>query len=167
YLGEERMQRSFHTYERQVGRWLEDNAPADAAIVHFSEQLLGSAIGSSSARLVLSLVLQRIDDTPADMDWLLDQASEALQYNQDLLQTALGQMDQGIAVFDAEGRLTIWNRRFRQLLDLPEHVGQVGFPLADIVDILAERGDIAETERTVTVERTMAFDQPFSLVLSG
>src|SRR5690606_41099148 len=74
YLGEERMQRSFHTYERQVGRWLEDNAPADAAIVHFSEQLHGSAIGSSSARLVLSLVLQRIDDTPTDTDWLLDQA---------------------------------------------------------------------------------------------
>ena len=167
YLGDERMQRSFHTYERQMGRWLEDSAPADAALVHFSEQLLGSAIGSSSARLVLSLVLQRIDDTPADMDWLLDQASEALQYNQVLLQTALGQMDQGIAVFDAAGNLTIWNRRFRQLLDLPEYVGQVGFPLADFVDILVERGDIAEAEREATVQRIMTFDQPFALVLAG
>lgn len=165
YLGEERMQRSFHTYERQVGRWLEDNAPADAAIVHFSEQLLGSAIGSSSARLVLSLVLQRIDDTPTDTDWLLDQASEALQYNQDMLQTALGQMDQGIAVFDSAGNLTVWNRRFRQLLDLPEYVGQVGFPLADIVDILVERGDIAETDREAAITRTMTFDEPFALVL--
>ncbi|GMB82711.1 PAS domain-containing hybrid sensor histidine kinase/response regulator [Shinella zoogloeoides] len=167
YLGEERMQRSFHTYERQVGRWLEDNAPADAAIVHFSEQLLGSAIGSSSARLVLSLVLQRIDDTPTDTDWLLDQASEALQYNQDMLQTALGQMDQGIAVFDSAGNLTVWNRRFRQLLDLPEYVGQVGFPLADIVEILVERGDIAEADREAAIVRTMTFDEPFALVLSG
>lgn len=167
YLGEERMQRSFHTYERQVGRWLEDNAPADAAIVHFSEQLLGSAIGSSSARLVLSLVLQRIDDTPTDTDWLLDQASEALQYNQDMLQTALGQMDQGIAVFDSAGNLTVWNRRFRQLLDLPEYVGQVGFPLADIVEILVERGDIAEADREAAVTRTMTYDEPFALVLAG
>lgn len=167
YLGEERMQRSFHTYERQVGRWLEDDVPADAAIVHFSEQLLGSAIGSSSARLVLSLVLQRIDDTPTDTDWLLDQASEALQYNQDMLQTALGQMDQGIAVFDSEGTLTVWNRRFRQLLDLPEHVGQVGFPLADIVDILIQRGDIREEDRQAALVRTMTFDEPFALVLSG
>ena len=167
YLGEERMQRSFHTYERQVGRWLEDDVPADAAIVHFSEQLLGSAIGSSSARLVLSLVLQRIDDTPTDTDWLLDQASEALQYNQDMLQTALGQMDQGIAVFDSEGTLTVWNRRFRQLLDLPEHVGQVGFPLADIVDILIQRGDIREEDRQAALVRTMTFDEPFALVLSS
>ena len=167
YLGEERMQRSFHTYERQVGRWLEDNSPADAAIVHFSEQLLGSAIGSSSARLVLSLVLQRIDDTPTDTDWLLDQASEALQYNQDMLQTALGQMDQGIAVFDSAGNLTVWNRRFRQLLDLPEYVGQVGFPLSDIVDILVERGDIAQDDREAAVTRTMTYDEPFALVLAG
>jgi Na+/proline symporter/signal transduction histidine kinase/CheY-like chemotaxis protein len=167
YLGEERMQRSFHTYERQSGRWLEDNAPADVALVHFSEQLLGSAIGSSSARLVLSLVLQRIDDTPADTDWLLDQASEALQYNQDMLQTALSQMDQGIAVFDSAGNLTVWNRRFRQLLDLPEEAGQVGFPLSDIVAILVERGEITEADRMAVVNRTMTFDQPFPLVLSG
>ena len=100
YLGDERMRRSFQTYERQSGRWLEDHQPADMALVHFSEQLLGSAIGSSSARLVLSLVLQRMDDTSSDTAWLLDQASEALQYNQDMLQTALSQMDQGIAVLE-------------------------------------------------------------------
>ncbi len=92
----------------------------DMALIHFSEQLLGSAIGSSSARLVLSLILQKIEDASSDTAWLLDQASEALQYNQDMLQTALSQMDQGIAVFDSSNRLTIWNRRFRQLLDLPE-----------------------------------------------
>lgn len=63
------------------------------ALIHFSEQLLGSAIGSSSARLVLSIILQKAEDTSADTARLLDQASEALQYNQDMLQTALAQMD--------------------------------------------------------------------------
>ena len=94
------MQRSFNTYERTAGRRLEDDQPADMALIHFSEQLLGSAIGSSSARLVLSLILQKMEDASSDTAWLLDQASEALQYNQDMLQTALSQMDQGIAVFD-------------------------------------------------------------------
>ncbi|MCF3643169.1 hybrid sensor histidine kinase/response regulator [Rhizobium sp. TRM95111] len=167
YLGEERMQRSFHTYERQSGRWLDDNAPADMALVHFSEQLLGSAIGSSSARLVLSLALRRIDDMPADTNWLLDQASEALLYNQDMLQTALGQMDQGIAVFDSAANLTVWNRRFRQLLDLPEQVGQVGYPLRDIVGMLAQRGNSAPSETQALLDRIMTFDVPFPLVLSG
>jgi Na+/proline symporter/signal transduction histidine kinase len=167
YLGEERMQRSFQTYERQSGRWLEDNQPADMALVHFSEQLLGSAIGSSSARLVLSLVLQRMDDTSSDTAWLLDQASEALQYNQDMLQTALSQMDQGIAVFDSSNNLIIWNRRFRQLLDLPESAGQVGFPLAEIVSMLSKRGDIRKEHEKALIANFLTLDKPFLLELSG
>lgn len=167
YMGTERMQRSFHTYERQSGRWLDDNAAADMAVVHFSEQLLGSAIGSSSARLVLSLVLQRVDDTSSDTAWLLDQASEALQYNQDMLQTALSQMDQGIAVFDNANNLIIWNRRFRQLLDLPEATGQVGFPLADIVAILAKRGDIRKEDEKGLIANFLTLDKPFLLELAN
>lgn len=167
YLGEERTQRSFHTYERQSGRWLDDVAPADMALVHFSEQLLGSAIGSSSARLVLSLVLQRMDDASSDTAWLLDQASEALQYNQDMLQTALSQMDQGIAVFDSSNNLITWNRRFRQLLDLPESAGQVGFPLAEIIGVLIKRGDLAPGTETQTVQNFLTLEKPFLLELDG
>ncbi|MDW9461714.1 response regulator [Sinorhizobium meliloti] len=167
YMGEERMQRSFHTYEQQSGRWLDDNASADMALVHFSEQLLGSAIGSSSARLVLSLVLQRMDDTSSDTAWLLDQASEALQYNQDMLHTALSQMDQGIAVFDNANNLIIWNRRFRELMDLPEAAGQVGFPLADIVAILARRGDVRKDEEKALIANFLTLDKPFLLELAG
>ncbi|QND15663.1 hybrid sensor histidine kinase/response regulator [Rhizobium leguminosarum bv. trifolii] len=167
YLGEERMQRSLTTYEQSSGRKLEDEQPADMALIHFSEQLLGSAIGSSSARLVLSLILQKIEDASSDTAWLLDQASEALQYNQDMLQTALSQMDQGIAVFDSSNRLTIWNRRFRQLLDLPESAGQVGFPLSEIVTTLSQRGDIAPGDLSQTVRHFLTLDKPFSLVLGG
>ncbi|TCR91057.1 PAS domain-containing hybrid sensor histidine kinase/response regulator [Rhizobium sp. BK376] len=167
YLGEERMQRSFNTYERTAGRRLEDDQPADMALIHFSEQLLGSAIGSSSARLVLSLILQKTEDASADTAWLLDQASEALQYNQDMLQTALSQMEQGIAVFDSHHRLTIWNRRFRQLLDLPENVGQVGYPLADIVAILSDRGDIAAADQSQVVRHFLTLGKPFPLVLAS
>ncbi|RWX76933.1 response regulator [Neorhizobium lilium] len=167
YLGEERMQRSFSNYEKKAGRRFSDEQPADMAMVHFAEQLLGSAIGSSSARLVLSLILQRAEDASADTAWLLDQASEALQYNQDVLQNALSQMDQGIAVFDSAGRLTIWNRRFRHLLDLPDHVGQVGFPLEDMVAILAERRDIAPDAQGEVVRQFKTFDAPFPLVLKS
>lgn len=167
YLGNERMERSFRSYEQSVGRKLAEDSPADMAFIHFSEQLLGSAIGSSSARLVLSLILQKAEDPSADTVWLLDQASEALQYNQDMMQTALAQMEQGIAVFDASDRLTIWNRRFRSLLDLPEHVGQVGFPLADMMAILATRGDLPGGDVQSLIRSFHQFDSPFQIILSG
>ena len=167
YLGEDRMLRSFASYEQTAGRRLIDDQPADMALVHFSEQLLGSAIGSSSARLVISLFLQRTEDASADTVWLLDQASEALQYNQDMLQTALSQMDQGIAVFDRNERLTIWNRRFRQLLDLPEQTGQVGVPLSDIVALLVERGDIPASDHPDVLTRFKTLGASFPILLQS
>jgi Na+/proline symporter/signal transduction histidine kinase len=165
YLGEERTQRSFASFAEERGRTLSDRDLADAELLNFAEQVLGSAIGSSSARLVLTLSMRRRDRNTAETAMLLDQASEALQYNQGMLQTALSQMDQGIAVFDADKRLTIWNRRFRTLLDLPEQAGQVGFPLSSIVSIIAERGDIAEGEEDDVIDKILTPDTPFMMVL--
>lgn len=167
YLGHERMERSLRRYQQSIGRHLEDDAPADMAFIHFTEQLLGSAIGSASARLVLSLILQKVEDTSADTAWLLDQASEALQYNQDMLQIALSQMDQGIAVFDAAGLLSIWNRRFRDLLDLPDEMGQVGMALSEIVAQLRLRGDLSEQQEQDVLANFHHLDAPFQLVLTG
>lgn len=167
YLGEERMQRSFASYAYSGGKNLDDHRFADTDLLKFAEQLLGSAIGSSSARLVLSLSVRRLDEYPAETALLLDQASEALQYNQGVLQTALSQMDQGIAVFDGENRLAIWNRRFRTLLDLPEAAGQVGYPLSAIISLLAERSDITADGETETMEKILTPDTPFLLMLDG
>ncbi|MGV0878480.1 PAS-domain containing protein [Martelella sp. FLE1502] len=167
YLGAERTARSFATFERTAGRRMADDEQADMALIHFSEQLLGTAIGSSSARLVLSLVLQRAEAASGDAAFLLDQASEALQYNQGLLQTALSQMDEGIAVFDAANRLTVWNKRFRALLDLPEEVGQVGYPLINIIGRLSSRGDLTGDEAKEALRKLRAHETAFPLVLES
>ncbi|MFN4124779.1 NahK/ErcS family hybrid sensor histidine kinase/response regulator [Pannonibacter indicus] len=142
YLGVERSERSFHRYARERGLTLDLNAPADAQVLRYSEQLLASAIGAASARLVLSLLLKRRDATIKGAMKLLDDASEAIQYNRDLLQTALDQVRQGIAVFDRDLRLICWNRQFRDLLGLPPEYGQVGTPLDTLIRFNAERGEL-------------------------
>ncbi len=142
YLGVERSERSFLRYARERGLTLDLNAPADAQVLRYSEQLLASAIGAASARLVLSLLLKRRDATIKGAMKLLDDASEAIQYNRDLLQTALDQVRQGIAVFDRDLRLICWNRQFRDLLGLPPEYGQVGTPLDTIIRFNAERGEL-------------------------
>lgn len=163
YLGAERTNRSFHSYELTLGHLIRNQDPADMGLLRFSEQLLGSAIGSSSARLVLTLLFQRADELPGDAARLLDEASDALQYNRDLLQMALGQLDQGITVFDSSNRLTVWNKRFRALLDLPEQVGQVGTSLESILKILAERGDIPAGSESATLAQFLEMDTPFTI----
>ena len=156
YLGEERSRRSFERFAAESQRALEPKAPADLHMLRFSEQLLASAIGAASARLVLSLLLNRDDPTPADTQRLLDDAEQALHYNRDLLQTVLDQVDQGVAAFDRELRLICWNRLFRQHLDLPAEFGQIGISLQEILRHLAEVGLFGPGDPEALADRRIA-----------
>jgi Na+/proline symporter/signal transduction histidine kinase len=141
YLGTERAERSFAEYETSRGSPLVREAEADIGVLRFTEHLLTSAIGAASARLVLSLLLRRGNVSGQSALRLLDDASEALQYNRDLLQSALDQVRHGLGVFDRDMRLICWNRQYRELLNLPAELGRVGVPLEEILRECATRGD--------------------------
>lgn len=141
YLGLERAQRSFSDYAASRSVSVASYAEADVQTIRFTEHLLASAIGAASARLVLSLLLRRGNVSGQSAIKLLDDASEALQYNRDLLQSALDQVRHGLSVFDKDMRLICWNRQFRELLNLPPEMGRVGVPLDKILRLCAARGD--------------------------
>ena len=47
-------------------------------------------------------------------------------------------------MFDKDMQLICWNRQFRELLNLPPELGQVGVPLDKILRACAERGDFGD-----------------------
>lgn len=140
YLGEQRTDRSFQRHARERGEEIVMNSEADIHALRFAEQLLASAIGAASSRLVMTLMLRRHQTSSREAMKLLDEASSAIQYNRDLLQTALDQVRQGISVYDRDLNLICWNRQFRDLLGLPAEFGQVGTSLHTILRHNAERG---------------------------
>ncbi len=142
YLGPERTKRSLERYCRETGRTAQPRQRIDYSYLQFAEQLLASAVGAASSRLILSLLVNR--DRPSAAHELLSEASEALHYNRDLLQTVLDRMSDGAAAFDADLRLICWNKPFRTLLDLPPEFGQVGTPLTAIFRHLSESGLFAQ-----------------------
>ena len=165
YLGVERTERSFQSFETSGGVKLAGHEPASMGLIRYCEQLLASAVGSASARLILSLLFQRHDKSSKDAFRLLDDATEALQQNRDLLQIALDQMEQGITVLDRDFRLTCWNRQYRALFDLPDEMGQVGVSLDRILRHLAERGDIGHDAIASMLERLTDFGAPWQVEL--
>ena len=152
YLGEERTSRSFADY--MASRGIDPSSPgqADPHAVKFTENLLASAIGAPSSRLVMSLMLRRLNVGRELALRLLDEASEAVQYNRDLLQCALDHVGQGIAVFDKKMQLICWNRQYREILMLPPQYARVGTPLDEIIRFKAKRvhKDPAAVEEFVT-----------------
>jgi Na+/proline symporter/signal transduction histidine kinase/CheY-like chemotaxis protein len=137
YLGEERTERSFADYAANNNIELPPKSEADIHLIRFSENLLASAIGTASSRLVMSLAIRRRNVGMKSALKLLDDASEAIQYNRDLLQSALDQVGQGIAVFDRDMRLICWNREFGEILSLPPGLRQVGVVLDQIIRHMA------------------------------
>ena len=139
YLGEERTSRSFCEYMSSRGLDPASPGQADPHAIKFTENLLASAIGAPSSRLVMSLMLRRLNVGRESALKLLDEASEAVQYNRYLLQSALDHVGQGLAVFDKKMELICWNRKFRELLKLPAQFGRIGVPLEEIVRFKAQR----------------------------
>jgi len=133
YLGHERTRRSFAQFAARHEIDLDPRARADIRLLRFAEHLLAAAVGAASSRLVMAMLLERVTDNREGALLLLDDASAAIQYNRDLLQSAIDHVRQGIAVFDHDYNLICWNRQFRHLLRLPPDMGRVGVPLDEIL----------------------------------
>ena len=143
YLGEERTRAAFESFAASQRISLDPKDEADFRLVRYAEHILASAIGAASSRLVLSLLLRkRTVSTKAALK-LLDDANAAIQYNREILQTALDHVRQGIAVFDKDLELICWNRQFGEILDLPPSLSRVGIGLAEILRFNARRSGLA------------------------
>ncbi len=140
YLGAERANAAFAAFHVERGGRPSASGEADALLIRHAEHLLAPAIGATTSRLVLSLLLKRRAMSSKSALKLLDEASAAIQSSRDQLQYALDHARQGITVFDADLALTTWNREFVELFDLPTHLLKVGVGLDEIVRFNASRG---------------------------
>jgi signal transduction histidine kinase len=140
YLGEERTHSALESFAATHRISLDPNDEADMRLVRYAEHILASAIGAASSRLVLSLLLRKRTVSSKAALRLLDDANAAIQYNREILQTALDHVRQGIAVFNKDLQLICWNRQFGEIVDLPPSLVRPGIGLADILQFNAQRG---------------------------
>jgi len=115
-------------------------ALATPETIQFGERLLAGAIGSASARTVLSAALHHQGLGPEEVMELLDRTSQAVQFNRELLESTLDNMSQGVSVVDNGMRLVGWNRRYVELMNYPEGTLHIGKPIAELIQLNAKRG---------------------------
>ncbi|MBV8796240.1 MAG: PAS domain-containing hybrid sensor histidine kinase/response regulator, partial [Hyphomicrobiales bacterium] len=170
YLGAGRARRAFATFTRERGLVDDPALEASAQLVRHAEFLLSPAIGASTSRQVLSLILRPRTVSGESALKLIDEASAAIQSSRDQLQHALDHAKQGVTVFDANLALTAWNREFADLFGLPPAVLRQGVGLDEIVRFNAGRGVYGpgDSEDFVAerVARLLYDDQPNRLRLS-
>lgn len=158
-VGERAAQRAFADHAQRHGTAWSPAAPADRALVQFTERLLAAAIGAASARLTLTSALRGSGMELGEVVALLDEASQELRFNRQVLSTTLENMTQGVSVVDARMRLVAWNGPYQQMFGYPEGMLYVGRPVSDLIRWNAERGELGPGDVETQVQRRLAHMQ--------
>ncbi len=120
-----------------------------------TERVLSGTLGAASARIIVAAYGRRGRLLPRSARALIDEASEAIRYNYEILRNTLDHVGMGIAAFDRDGRLEIFNDRFTALLSLDDASVAVGvspteFGAAPDVVALLRRPETPQTHEITT-----------------
>ncbi|MDI1285926.1 MAG: ATP-binding protein [Reyranella sp.] len=142
--------------ERSLRALSGERLSIEVALVR-AERMLSGTLGSASARIIIAAFGRRGRLLPRSARALIDEASEAIRYNYEILRNTLDHVGMGIAAFDREGRLEIFNDRFTTLLSLDDDAVAVGaapqeFGATPDVVALLRRPEAPQTHEIATRE---------------
>ncbi len=109
-------------------------------------QSRGSAVRGPDGRVI------RTNGTMQDISEAR-MASTELQQRTDQLRLTFDNMDQGVQIIGADGRITSWNQRLFELLDLPPGTLTVGMPYREYGRYLIRRGEFGEVDEEAELDR--------------
>ncbi|MFY2765142.1 NahK/ErcS family hybrid sensor histidine kinase/response regulator [Arenimonas sp. MALMAid1274] len=125
-------------------------------VEHRIERELAAVLGAASARLLLDAARSEQGRDLDTVATIVGEASQALRFNQRVLEAALENMSQGISVVDAELRLVAWNRPYAELFDYPPSLLRVGVPVSELVAHNIARGLAGERREDGEVDKRIA-----------
>ncbi|WP_239692546.1 PAS domain-containing hybrid sensor histidine kinase/response regulator [Microbulbifer mangrovi] len=152
FVGRDRLEEIWNEFEqRSQQRLLPDDA-APRFVIGEAERTLAGIVGSAAAHQVMGLLHSNRPLKLEDIARLVDSTSERLRFSQELLQTTVETISQGISVVDAELRLVAWNRQYLELFNYPERLLYIGCPVANLYRHNAERGLYGDSDDPKVLE---------------
>ncbi len=133
FMGEERSETIFRNYERRNAIRLHPHRPASSHLMKYIERQLASVIGASTARVVLESTLTGRDMQIEDVVSIVDEASQAMTFSRELLQSAIENISLGVSVVNHQQQLVVWNHRYLELFNYPKGFVRVGRPVEDLM----------------------------------
>ena len=134
---------------------LADDEKIDKALIVAIERAIAGVIGASSAQHIITTQLLGEDVTAEDLFVMMDETTQALQFNQDILQASFENISQGISVVDKNLNLVAWNTRYKDMFDYPDALMKIGTPIEALIRHNAARGDCGEGDINQQVSRRL------------
>jgi PAS domain S-box-containing protein len=134
------------------GRLLKDDM-ADDELVHKAERMLASVLGAPAARLLFEQIEKTSGQDWRDVSNIVNEASQVLKFNRELLNTALQSINQGISIVDQNLNLVAWNRTYQEMFDYPDELLSIGRPVDDLIRYNASRGECGDGDLEELVKK--------------
>jgi len=144
FVGARAFQTYLNQYNQQNDVTLTREMDAPDLFLAGVEKKLAGVVGSASARLVISTGYGHGDIDLHNVLDIIDEASHAVVASQEVLHAVVENVDQGICMFDEEGRLLAWNSRFIELVGYRSEQVVLGIEMSSLLRLSMEKGDFGE-----------------------
>lgn len=145
-MGEERARLLWQEFEQSLGHRLLPHDKAPRFILRKVESALAAIVGAVSAHKTMELLRRQQPLQLEDLVSLVGNTSRQVQFGQELLQTTLETIPQGVSVVDHNLQLVAWNSRYEEIFNYPPRLLYVGCPISRVYEFNAARGIFAQAD---------------------
>lgn len=155
FIGADKLNRLFSRYTNPLnGRLLTDHT-ADDDMLYQAERSLSSVLGAPATRLLFERFDQPMTGQWRHLSTMVDEASQVLKFNRDLLNSALQSISQGISIVDRDLNIVAWNQEYQRMFRYPEGMLQAGQPVEALLRHNAMKGELGDGDPGDLVERRL------------
>jgi len=104
----------------------------------------------------LERLLEEREESAARLEKVVEERTGELERRSAVLRVTFDNMGHGVVMFDKDRRMVAWNRRFQELLDLPDERVGASVSFEGFIRHLAERGEYGPCDVDVEVERHLS-----------
>jgi len=134
------------------------NVSSPAALeqaIKYTRLQLSGVLGSASTSMVMKAASASQQVPLEDVVSIVDEANKMFEFNRELLQSGVENIEQGISVVDADMRIVAWNQRYVDLLDYPTGFVTAGKLVGDLLRFNINKGIITGAEHVDLIERRL------------
>ncbi|MCZ2720671.1 PAS-domain containing protein [Marinomonas sp. 15G1-11] len=155
FLGGNRSKQVLSEFEKDQVQILDPRATPNRLFIDYCERILGGVLGGSSARTIINSLLIDKQINIEEIVTYLDETTQAIQFNQNLLFISMDNLDQGISVVDKDLKLVAWNKTYTTLYPYPEGMLKVGLEVEELIRFNASRGECGVGEVNALVNKRL------------
>ncbi len=141
FLSPAKVSAFFESHSNPMTGRLIDKGLVDEDMLKSADRLLGSVLGRRGSDLLLRNLMEGQSSFHySKLNALMDEVSEVVLFNRDLLNAVLHSLNQGITVIDENQNLVAWNQTFANLYQFPPNYLYVGQNASAVVRFIAQSG---------------------------